>query len=157
MHYHHHTVSLRSALHKIQRASSGGRALQATKRTLLGESHRLDLCQTDVCNSFAGLMATATFNSAQKPELPPKLLSTLSQVERFAQSPFTYASWTPAQQVWSSREAQRIDSLQLPKTSELAHRTADPDLVLYGLGRMHELDAAYPSRLDSLAADQSHT
>lgn len=73
------------------------------------------------------------------------------------QSPLEYPFWSPAASAWDAENLARITSLRIPKTSEQGGRTGDPDLILYRLGHLGELDPAFDDRIREFTAGGHHT
>ena len=67
-------------------------------------------------------------------------------------------AWDPPT-AWNDLAARGADELQRIRSLAIPHvygSTGDPDMLMYALGRMHDLDPEYPARLADLLSGDNH-
>ncbi|EJD42050.1 hypothetical protein AURDEDRAFT_168841 [Auricularia subglabra TFB-10046 SS5] len=77
-------------------------------------------------------------------------------MQALLQNPLDYPSWLPNPSAWDADNVARIASLRIPKTSEQGGRRGDPDMILYRLGHLEELDASFEARIREFTAGNHH-
>ncbi|EJD42065.1 hypothetical protein AURDEDRAFT_186223 [Auricularia subglabra TFB-10046 SS5] len=99
------------------------------------------------------ISAAATFEL-----LPPrgKIDYRTDVMRALLQNPLQYPSWAPSATVWGAEDVSRITNLRIPKTSEQGARQGGPDLVLYGLGHLEDLDPSFDDRVNQFVSGNHH-
>lgn len=80
----------------------------------------------------------------------------VATIKGFIEAPFEYPAWSPRSSNWNGSDLSRVNALRIPRTSEVDGRVADPDSILYGLGRLGQLDPAFPERLRRFTNGEDH-
>lgn len=94
-------------------------------------------------------------------EIQPFLDEYTERIATYLAADLEYPEWQPQTNLdgaprWTDIDASRLRDLHIPALPTVEGAPSEPDMLLYAIGRLQDLDDAVPGRLLSISASRSH-